>query len=92
MPANVFRYSGIAAPSAIRMILGSSPMPNHTMNTGISPNSGKVRSICSSGSTAFSPTRLSPATRASAIAATAPTAKPTAIRCSETSIAPCSVP
>ena len=37
-------------------------------------------------------TRLSPATRASAIATTAPTAKPTAIRCSETSIAPCSVP
>jgi hypothetical protein len=45
-----------------------------------------------SGSTASSPTRLSPATRASPIAATAPNAKPIAIRCSETSIAPWSVP
>jgi hypothetical protein len=92
MPANVFRYSGIAVPSAIRMILGSSPIPNQTMNTGIRPNSGRVRRICSNGSTAFSPSRLSPATRASATAATAPNAKPTAIRCSDTSIAPCSVP
>ena len=63
MPANVFRYSGIAVPSAIRMILGSSPIPNQTMNTGIRPNSGRVRRICSNGSTAFSPSRLSPATR-----------------------------
>jgi len=66
------------------MISGSSPIPNQTMNTGIRPNSGKVRRICSSGSTAFSPSRLSPATRTSVIAATAPNAKPIAIRCSET--------
>ena len=82
----------MAAPSAIRMILGSSPMPNQTMNTGIRPNSGSMRRICSSGSTAFSPSRLSPATRASAIAVTAPNVKPIAIRCSDTSMAPCSVP
>src|SRR5581483_5903140 len=92
IPANVFRYSGIAAPSAIRMILGSSPMPNHTMNSGIRPNSGSVRRIWRIGSTAFSPSRLSPATSASATAAAAPNAKPIAIRWSETSIAPWSVP
>ena len=46
MPENVFRYSGIATPIEISRILGSSPMPNQTMNTGISPNSGSVRSIC----------------------------------------------
>ena len=63
-------------------------MPNQTMNTGMRPNKGSVRRICMSGSTASSPTRLSPATRASPIAATAPNAKPIAIRCSETSIAP----
>ena len=70
MPANAFRYSGIAAPIAMRRIFGSSPMPNQTMNTGISPNSGSVRSICISGSTAFSPIRLRPAMIAS-ISATA---------------------
>ena len=74
------------------MILGSSPMPNQTMNTGMSPNSGSVRSICMSGSTAFSPIRLSPAMMASSSAMPAPTAKPMATRSSDTSIAPCSVP
>jgi hypothetical protein len=88
----VFRYSGIAAPSAISATLGSSPIPNQTMNTGISPNSGTVRSICMSGSTAFSPSRLSPATTASKIPAVPPSANPIAIRCSDTSIPPCSVP
>ena len=82
MPANMFRYSGIAAPSAIRMIFGSSPMPNQTMNTGTRPNSGSVRRICSGGSTAFSPSPLSPAISAKTIAAAAPTPKPMAIRCS----------
>jgi hypothetical protein len=33
------QYSGTAAASATSVILGDSPMPNHTMNTGISPNS-----------------------------------------------------
>ena len=83
MPANVFRYSGIATPIAISKILGSSPMPNQTMNTGIRPNSGSVRSICMSGSTAFSPRRLSPALTASTIATMAPQANPTATRSSE---------
>jgi hypothetical protein len=45
-----------------------------------------------SGSMAFSPSRLSPAIRASTTVAVPPTAKPIAIRSSETSIAPCSVP
>ncbi|MER5626901.1 hypothetical protein [Streptosporangium sp. NPDC002544] len=39
------------------------------MKSEIRPNSGSARSICSGGSTAFSPTRPSPATRARPIAA-----------------------
>jgi hypothetical protein len=45
-----------------------------------------------SGSTAFSPNRLRPATIASASATLAPRAKPIAIRSSEISIACWSVP
>ena len=84
MPAKVFRYSGIAAPMAIRRIFGASPMPNQTMKTGMSPNSGSVRSICMSGSTAFSPIRLRPAMNASSRPMVAPKAKPMATRSSET--------
>ena len=67
-------------------------MPNQTMKTGMSPNSGSVRSICSSGSMAFSPIRLRPAVTARISAAAAPNAKPSATRCSEIAIPPCSVP
>ena len=73
-------------------ILGSWPMPNQTMNTGIRPNSGSVRSICISGSTEFSPSLLSPETTPSTSPAAPPTAKPIATRSSDTSMAPCSVP
>ena len=82
----------MAVPMAIRMIFGASPMPNQTMNTGMSPNSGSVRSICMRGSTAFSPIRLSPAMSASSRPMVPPTAKPTATRSSETASAPWSVP
>src|ERR1017187_4140369 len=92
IPENVLRYSGMAAPSAISTTLGSSPMPNQTMNTGIKPNSGSVRTICMSGSTEFSPRRLSPATMARIRPAPPPRVKPIATRLSETSIASCSVP
>ncbi len=78
-------YSGMAVPIAISRILGSSPMPNQTMKTGISPNSGRVRSICISGSTARSPGLLSPAVTARTMAAAAPQAKPVATRSRETS-------
>ena len=82
----------MAAPRAISSTLGSSPMPNQTMNTGISPNSGSVRSICSSGSTAFSPSLLRPAITARTRPTEPPSAKPMATRSSDTTIAPCSVP
>ena len=88
----MFRYSGIVAAIAISRTLGSSPIPNQTMNTGISPNSGSVRSICIGGSAAYSPNWLSPVTSASRMPAVAPTPKPIATRSSETSIASCSVP
>ena len=67
-------------------------MPNQRMNTGMRPNSGSVRSICISGSTEFSPSRLSPATSARLAQAAAPRAKPIATRSRDTSIADCSVP
>ena len=82
----------MAAPSAISVIFGISPIPNQTMNTGISPNSGSVRSACMIGSTAFSPNRLSPAAIARITAQPPPIAKPIATRSSEMAIAPCSVP
>ena len=92
IPENVFRYSGNATPIATSAIFGVSPMPIQTMNSGISPKWGSVRSICIGGSTASSPMRLRPATTARATPIAAPTAKPSPTRWTETSVAAPSVP
>ena len=67
-------------------------MPNQTMNNGISPSSGMLRSACRIGSAAASPMRLSPVTIASRTATVMPMEKPTAQRSQETSSDSCSVP
>ena len=92
MPANVLRYIGNRADSMTNSTFGSSPMPNQTMNNGISPSSGTLRSACRIGSAAASPIRLSPVTTASNTATTMPIAKPTAQRPQDTSSDSCSVP
>ena len=92
MPANVLMYIGNRADSMTNSTLGSSPMPNQTMNSGISPSSGTLRSACRIGSAIASPMRLSPVTMASSTPTVTPIAKPTAQRSQDTSSDSCSVP
>ena len=65
MPANVLTYIGNSAPSTTIRILGMSPMPNQTMNSGSRPSSGIDRTALSTGSKAYSPIRLRPLATAS---------------------------
>ena len=53
-------------------------MPNQTMNTGIRPSSGTLRSDLQQRVDGVSPIRLSPVTTASSTATMTPIAKPTA--------------
>ena len=67
-------------------------MPNQTMNSGISPSSGTLRSACRMGSATASPARLSPLTTASSTPMAMPSVKPIAQRSKDASSDACSVP
>ena len=92
IPANRFRYSGKNTPSAIRISLGSSPMPNQMISSGIRPTTGTVRSIWIGASMTSSPTLNRPAISAAISAAVRPKSSPSPTRCAEARMASCSSP
>ena len=68
--------AGRRRPSAIRISLGSSPMPNQMISSGIRPTTGTVRSIWIGASMMSSPTLNRPEISAAITAAVSPKKQP----------------